>query len=130
MALGRADIDGRADLYSLGCVGYWLLTGQLVFEGADGMAVVLAHVQTPPIPPSRRTEMPVPRSLEDVILRCLEKDPARRIQTARELAGALDLCRCAELWTQEDAEHWWLVHMPREAQAREALAARGTGSSG
>ena len=130
VALGRADIDGRADLYSLGCVGYWLLTGQLVFEGADGMAVVLAHVQTPPIPPSRRTEMAVPRSLEDVILRCLEKDPARRVQTARELAGALDLCRCAEPWTQEDAERWWHLHMPREAQAREAVAARGSGSGG
>jgi serine/threonine-protein kinase len=129
-ALGRADIDGRADLYSLGCVGYWLLTGQLVFEGADGMAIALAHVQTPPVPPSRRTEISVPRSLEDVILRCLEKDPARRFQTARELAAEIDACRGPESWIQEDAERWWRMHMPREAEPREAAAVlAGTGSS-
>jgi len=129
VALGRADIDGRADLYSLGCVAYWLLTGQLVFEGADGMAIVLAHVQTPPVPPSRRTEIPIPRSLEDVILRCLEKDPARRFQDAHAFLGALDLCRGTEPWTQEDAERWWRLHMPRETETREPVAARtGTGS--
>ncbi len=126
VALGRSDVDGRADLYSLGCVGYWLLTGRLVFEREDAMAVVLAHVQTPPIPPSRRTEIAVPRSLEDVILRCLEKEPARRIQTAHDLVGALDLCRCPEPWTQEEAEHWWRLHMPGEAEVREIGTAHGT----
>lgn len=130
VALGRADIDGRADLYSLGCVGYWLLTGQLVFEGADGMAIALAHVQTPPVPPSRRTEILVPRALEEVVLRCLEKDPARRVPTARELVAALDLCRGPESWTQEDAERWWRVHMPSRAEPREEAAAPAETGSG
>ena len=130
VALGKADIDGRADLYSLACVGYWLLTGHLVFEGADAMSIALAHVQTPPVPPSHRTEIPVPRPLDDLILRCLEKDPARRVQTARELFAQLDVCRGPDSWTAEDAEHWWHMHMPREARPIEVLAATGSAGSG
>jgi tRNA A-37 threonylcarbamoyl transferase component Bud32 len=107
IAMNSAEVDGRADLYSLGCVGYWLLTGCLVFEGASTMAMVLAHVQTPPPPPSQRTEVEVPASLERVILKCLEKDPARRPQTAWELIALLDGCRDVEPWTQERAETWW-----------------------
>jgi serine/threonine-protein kinase len=122
VAMGKPDVDGRADLYSLGCVGYWLLTGQLVFEAENAMAIVVAHVQTPPVPPSQRTEMEVPGSLERVILQCLEKDPARRPETARRLLDLLAECESAGAWTQKEAEPWWCTHMPRKGAYRAAAA--------
>jgi serine/threonine-protein kinase len=122
VAMGRPDVDGRADLYSLGCVGYWLLTGQLVFEAENAMAIVIAHVQTPPVPPSQRTEMEVPGSLERVILQCLEKDPARRPETARRLLDLLAECEGAGAWTQKEAEPWWGTHLPRKGVYSAAAA--------
>ncbi len=122
VAMGRPDVDGRSDLYSLGCVGYWLLTGQLVFEAENAMAIVVAHVQTPPMPPSQRTEMDVPGSLERVILQCLEKDPAKRPETARKLLDLLAECEDAGAWTQREAESWWDTHMPRKSAYRAAVA--------
>jgi len=122
VAMGRPEVDGRADLYSLGCVGYWLLTGQLVFEAENAMAIVVAHVQTPPVPPSQRTEMEVPGSLERVILQCLEKDPARRPETARKLLDLLAECEGAGAWTQKEAETWWSTHMPRKGAYYAAVA--------
>ena len=119
---GSPNIDGRADLYSLGCVGYWLLTGQLVFDAPTPMAMVFAHVQTPPPPPSTRTEMEIPPALESVILRCLQKNPADRPAGARELSDLLSACDGIPLWTEEDAEHWWLAHLPRKHD--DAMAAQ------
>ncbi|MEZ4655038.1 MAG: serine/threonine-protein kinase [Candidatus Eisenbacteria bacterium] len=66
-AVGRSVDDPRSDLYSLGCVAYWLVTGQLVFEGASGMAILLQHSKDAPIPPSSRTELSIPGSLEQLI---------------------------------------------------------------
>jgi len=126
IAMGRPDIDGRADLYSLGCVGYWLLTGQLVFEAETAMAMVMAHVQKPPVPPSQRTEIEVPGSLEGVILRCLEKDPARRPQTARQLLDLLAECEEVEPWTHKEAERWWCAHAPQDGVYR-AASRQGAG---
>jgi serine/threonine-protein kinase len=123
IALCRRDIDGRADLYSLGCVGYWLLTGHLVFEADSAMAMAMAHVQKQPVPPSLRTGIEVPGSLERVILRCLEKDPARRPETARELLDLLAECNDIEPWTQRDAERWWAAHAPQEGLYPAASAA-------
>jgi serine/threonine-protein kinase len=88
MAHGDA-VDGRADLYSVGCVAYYLLTGQLVFEGANAMQTVLLHVQKEPVPPSARTTNPISRALEDVILSCLAKRPEDRPQTASALGALL-----------------------------------------
>ena len=82
-------VDGRADLYSLGCVAYFLLTGQLVFEGETAIQTVFMHVQKEPVPPSQRTDNPVPPSLERLVLACLAKSPADRPQSAGELAAAL-----------------------------------------
>jgi len=130
IATGSAAIDGRADLYSLGCVGYWLLTGQLVFDGPNAMAIALAHVQTEPVPPSRRTEIHIPPTLENVILRCLEKDPARRPQTARELFSLLSAPGAIETWSQEGAERWWHAHLPGNAGARSEVAAGAGAGSG
>jgi len=117
IAMGRQDIDARSDIYSLGCVGYWLLTGQLVFEAENAMAMVMAHLQQAPVPPSERSEVAIPASLERVILCCLEKEPDKRPGSARELAGMLAGCEGMEPWNSELAERWWNVNMPRPAAA-------------
>jgi eukaryotic-like serine/threonine-protein kinase len=88
MAQGEA-VDGRADLYSLGCVAYYLLTGHLVFEGETAIQTVVMHLQQEPVPPSRRTENPVPPALDRLVLVCLAKRPADRPQSAADLAAAL-----------------------------------------
>ena len=107
IALGGEEVDGRADLYALGCVAYWLLTGRLVFEGATPMQLVLHHVRSRPEPPSRRTDRPIPEALETIVLRCLEKDPARRPASAAALARELALTGLAGAWSDEDARDWW-----------------------
>jgi eukaryotic-like serine/threonine-protein kinase len=112
MALGKAEIDARADIYSLGCVGYWLLTGHLVFEYSGTVPILLAHIQEEPIPPSERSELDIPSDLERVILACLEKEPARRPQTALELAELLSACSIPKRWTPQRAEAWWRTHVP------------------
>jgi serine/threonine-protein kinase len=110
--LGDRPVDERADLYSLGCVGYWLLTGGMVFEGGTPMATMVMHVKHDPTPPSRRTEVAIPASLERVILDCLEKEPARRPQTAAELSERLRACEGAAAWTDDRAREWWVAHRP------------------
>jgi len=115
MAVGKDDVDGRADLYALGCVGYWLLTGKQVFEGHTPVAVLVEHVKTAPVPPSQRTEIEVPADLESVILRCLEKDPASRYQSAEELSAALAACQLPGCWDSARAKKWWELHVPRAA---------------
>jgi serine/threonine-protein kinase len=102
-------LDGRADLYSAGCVAYWLLTGQLVFTGETALAVIMHHATTAPPAPSTRTELPIPPELEAIVMRCLEKDRDKRPQTARELAERLKAVRGLEAWTPERAREWWKV---------------------
>jgi len=111
-ALGDANLDGRADIYALGCVGYWLLTGQLVFDAPTQMAMLLHHTQTPPVPPSARTELPIPDALDRLILSCLAKDRALRPQSARELSRRLAEIDRAGAWTEEMARDWWARHWP------------------
>ncbi len=126
VVMGKQNIDGRADIYSLGCVAYWLLTGHLVFEEETAMGAALAHVQTAPTPPSNRTELEIPDVLERIVLQCLEKDPAQRPQTARGLLGLLEACTGAAPWTASDAEHWWNLHIP----ASERIPVRAGAGSG
>ena len=61
------EVDQRADVYALGCVAYYMLTGQLVFEGDTPMKMFMHHVQTPPVPPSQRTELAVPKELDELV---------------------------------------------------------------
>jgi eukaryotic-like serine/threonine-protein kinase len=117
IALGEEQIDGRADIYALGCVAYFLLTGTPVFQEKTATATALAHVQKPPIPPSQRSEMQVPSQLEQVILRCLAKKPEDRPQTAKELCSLLAACRVPE-WTQETASEWWQTYLPDSSDYR------------
>jgi eukaryotic-like serine/threonine-protein kinase len=112
-ALGRADVDSRADIYSTGCVAYWLLTGQQVFTADTPMGLLLAHAQTPPQPPSSRTETPIPADLEALVLSCLAKDREQRPQSARDLLRRLDALPLGQPWTETRAHEWWKQHLPR-----------------
>jgi serine/threonine-protein kinase len=104
------DLDGRADIYATGCVAYWLLTGQLVFTAESPMGLLLQHAQTPPTPPSARTDQPIPQALDDLVLSCLAKDPAQRPQSARELSLRLAEVEGTSAWTQDRAREWWATH--------------------
>jgi len=112
-ALGT-DLDWRADIYATGCLAYWLLTGQFVFTAATPMGLLLQHAQTPPAPPSSRTELPIPPALDDLVLSCLAKDPAKRPQSARELSLRLAEVEGASAWTQDRARDWWVTHQPAQ----------------
>jgi serine/threonine-protein kinase len=110
--LGDADVDRRADVYALGCVAYFLLTGQLVFEADSPMKMLLQHVQAPPVPPSQRTELPIPKELDDLVLACLAKNPDDRPQNAEELFRLACGCISCEDWGDDAARSWWHTHLP------------------
>ena len=80
-------VDGRADLYSLGAVAYFLLSGHLVFEGATSMQMLVRRLQEEPPSLASRTELPVPRELERIVLWCLDRRPDDRPQTAASFRG-------------------------------------------
>lgn len=111
MALGDRPVDRRADIYALGCVGYWLLTGRNVFEGETPVAILMAHVRDEPVPPSEFSEFDIPPELDDVILSCLAKDPDDRPSTAMEIYEAL-CCLPVAPWNSTTALEWWSLHLP------------------
>ncbi len=107
-------VDARSDLYALGLVGYYLLTGQYVFVGTSAIDICMKHVKEPPVPPSSRIRSSIPKDLEDVIMCCLEKKPAQRPSSALDLMRRLDACACAHEWTQDRARDWWRDNDPTE----------------
>jgi serine/threonine-protein kinase len=113
-ALDGADVDARADIYSTGCVAYWLLTGQLVFTADTAMKTLLAHAHSLPEPPSSRTGIPIPPDLEALVLACLAKDREYRPQTARDLLQRLDAVALQQPWTDARARDWWNVHLRQQ----------------
>jgi serine/threonine protein kinase len=110
--LGETNVDRRADVYALGCVAYYVLTGQLVFEADTPMKMLLQHVQAEPIPPSQRTELPIPQELDDLVLACLQKDPDKRPQNAEVLLDMAVGCKTGDCWNQDLAKGWWTKHLP------------------
>lgn len=102
-----APVDRRADLYALGCVGYWLLTGRTVFEGESPIQVMYAHGYTAPVPPSERLGTGIPADLEAVILQALAKAPDDRPQTAEEFAQRLASCAVTGRWDMPRSRAWW-----------------------
>jgi len=119
LALAGTSTDARVDLYALGCVAYWLVTGQLVFVGPTPTSILVQHAKDPPPPPSKRTEMELHPAVDEVILSCLRKDPRERPASARELDRRLDECsRQIPPWTEERAAEWWRVHAPAAAAPR------------
>jgi serine/threonine-protein kinase len=105
--LGERALDARVDLYGLGCVAYWLLTGERVFVGRTPMEVLLHHVKTPPVPPSERAGTEIPASLEALVLSCLAKDPDGRPESVESLGERLAACETAGGWTPARARAWW-----------------------
>lgn len=103
--------SARSDIYALGAVGYWLLTGEHVFTGRTVVEVLGHHLHTEPVPPSERLGDPVPEELSQLILDCLAKDPDARPQDAAELRRRLEACEVGR-WTQRSARTWWSVHGP------------------
>jgi tRNA A-37 threonylcarbamoyl transferase component Bud32 len=105
MALGEA-VDGRADLYALGCVAYYLLTADLVFRAENALQLLAKHLNSDPVAPSQRTEAEIPPALDRLVLACLSKDPAARPQTASAVDQMLAAIPIAP-WDEEHAARWW-----------------------
>jgi serine/threonine-protein kinase len=102
-------VDGRSDLYSLGAVAYYLLSGCHVFDGKTALEICARHMQDTPRPlialaPGIDVE------LEKIVLKCLAKEPANRFSSARELCRALSLCPSRRDWTADEARAWWAIH--------------------
>jgi len=111
-------LDGRADLYALGAVAYFLLTGTVVFGGRSVMEACRHHVVTVPEPPSKRLrarhpDATIPEDLERIVLQCLQKAPADRPASAKELLEALTACTAAGEWTDADARAAWMSFRAR-----------------
>jgi tRNA A-37 threonylcarbamoyl transferase component Bud32 len=112
IARGESSYDHLVDIYAVGCVAYWLVTGNLVFEANTPMQMLIDHASLPPPAPQTRTELPIPPDLEQLIMDCLAKDPARRPAGADRVAQRLSACRVREPWTGERAARWWQMHAP------------------
>ena len=108
--------DARSDIYALGCVAFWMLTGRTVFAG-EPMAMILDHVRTVPERPSKVSGRPVPEELERIVMDCLEKAPGKRPATALELWHRLGGVPLDDPWTPERAESWWREKLPGRAAA-------------
>jgi tRNA A-37 threonylcarbamoyl transferase component Bud32 len=107
------ELDGRSDIYSLGCVAYSLLTGRDVFSLAKGQDMLLAHVQAVPDPPSCHRRG-IPQDLDSIVMLCLAKDRNARPQSAQQLAGLLAcvFVPASEEWSDEQGRAWWARYLP------------------
>jgi eukaryotic-like serine/threonine-protein kinase len=137
--------DPRSDIYSLGALGYYLLTGQYLFEAESDSELYHKHLSESPIPPSRRTDHAVSAEMDETLLRCLEKEPNLRVQSAAELRELLLTSPVSSKWGAEERVAWWTayrsgngtlpvltqrtaereegtvrIHIPRETAAKEA----------
>ena len=112
MATSGDLVDARSDLYALGCVAYWLLTGGQVFAGGSPIEVILGHVDKTPAAPSELSDQVIPEELDRIVLACLAKAPEDRPASADALLRMLDQCQTGQEWTQERARDWWEAHLP------------------
>lgn len=124
-AIGQANCDARSDIYSLGAVAYYLLTGQPPFCGDNLLKLVVAHSSQMPSPPSHHRPG-IPSDLEAVILKCLAKEPQDRYQDVDQLSQALTGCRSTSRWSRQCAAQWWQA---RPAAANATGARQGTAAS-
>lgn len=110
--LGRADIDRRADVYAIGCVAYYLLTGTRVFKDGTQIETLIDHVHTAPVAPSERVPGGLPREVDDLVLSCLRKDPADRPTNAGAVLAAIKDGNLAKGWSNDHARIWWQARLP------------------
>ncbi|MBL9123266.1 MAG: serine/threonine protein kinase, partial [Planctomycetaceae bacterium] len=127
-------VDARSDIYAVGAVGYFLLTGHTVFDASSLNELSQQHLRARPLTPSQRLGRSVSETLEHALLSCLEKSRSRRPQTARDLAAAL--ARVSASWTSEDAESWWsryerdrFAQEPGSGQAAPGAATKAAGET-
>jgi len=116
-AMGVTEIDGRADIYALGAILYFMLTGRPPFDGTTPTELMVSHARDPVVPPSKHRSG-IPADLEAVALRCLAKKPDDRYPGAREMAFALAACACAGEWDEIKAEEWWAERAVSELESQ------------
>ncbi len=116
MVRGDRIADHRVDIYTLGCVAYWLLTGRLVFQATNAIQLMYQHANAIPVPPSQLSEFEVPEALDSAILACLAKFPEERPQSVAELSALLLAALPGAGWTEEIAHRWWDRHHPAAAR--------------
>ena len=106
------EVDRRADIYALGCVAYFLLTGETAFGRDTTMKQLMRHVQETPAPPSARAPQPVPRAVDELVMACLQKDPRHRPQSAEVLDDMAAACPTFDHWDRRAASAWWARRLP------------------
>ncbi|AMV31023.1 Serine/threonine-protein kinase PrkC [Pirellula sp. SH-Sr6A] len=112
------EVDGRADIYSLGAVMFYLLTGRTPFEGRSPIEIIVAH-QSRELPDLRQLNPAIPEEVNDVVHRCMAKVPSQRYPSMNELLLALETLRLADDWDSDRAEFWWKERSDRETDRLE-----------
>lgn len=127
-AINYDEVDARSDIYSLGCVAYYALTGQPPFVGQNVMQILTAHSRQAVAPPTSSSPY-VKEDLEACVMKCLQKRPESRYQTVGELAQALEQCSDAGCWDNCKATRWWDTHeMPSGDDLQTAVTVEAVGS--
>ncbi len=114
MIYGREEPDARADIYNLGAVAYWMLTGQPPFTSASAVELLIDHVKTRPRSPASLAEEDIPAGLDALVLKCLEKSPEDRFASVRELREDLEKIVFPSVWNRKAAEQWWTLHIAED----------------
>jgi tRNA A-37 threonylcarbamoyl transferase component Bud32 len=110
--LGKDDVDRRADVYAIGCVAYYLLTGTRVFEDGNQMQALIDHVHTEPVPPSIRLGRPLPAELDRLVIDCLRKKPDDRPRDAGDVLNRIGGEAFSAAWSNVQARMWWEARLP------------------
>jgi len=117
-ATSFSELDPRTDIYSLGAVAYYLLTGKPPFTGSNPIEVVIAHSRDQVVPPSEYQDG-ISRDLDEIVLCCLAKKPEERFEDVTSLEAALAACQCADKWNDEKAADWWKAEVNQSAASVE-----------